>query len=140
MWQEFEKAICTDAACPSNPWPIEYRGVIVSTGKEVFNYGPLDWWSVNIAEFLAIVEWLKRLLQNQKYTILYSDSKTAIWWIKKGAINTTITKNKNNTILFEIIHESIQWLKLNSDRSNYITLSKRPTSQRGQIPADFWRK
>jgi ribonuclease HI len=93
--------------------------VIVSTGQEIFNYGPLDWWSVNIAEFLAIVEWLKRLLQNQKYTILYSDSKTAIWWIKKGAINTTITKNKNNTILFEIINESIQWLKLNSDRSNY---------------------
>lgn len=140
MWQEFEKAICTDAACPSNPGPIEYRGVIVSTWEEIFNYGPLAWWSVNIAEFLAIVEWLKRLLQNKKYTILYSDSKIAIWWIKKGNINTTIIQNSQNKKLFEIIDNDIKWLKHNSDRANHIQLSKRPTTQRGQIPADFWRK
>lgn len=140
MGNDFEKSICTDAACPSNPGPIEYRGVIVSTGQEIFNYGPLYWWSVNIAEFLAIVEWLKRLVQNKQYSILYSDSKTAIWWIKKGSINTTIRENNQNKKLFEIVHNSIQWLKLNSDRSYHITLSKRPTSQRGQIPADFWRK
>lgn len=136
----FSKSICTDAACPSNPGPIEYRGVIVSTGQEIFNYGPLDWWSVNIAEFLAIVEWLKRLLQNKKYTILYSDSITAIWWIKKGKINTTIIQNNQNKKLFEIIYDAVQWLKQHWDRSNSIILSKRPTSQRGQIPADFWRK
>ena len=140
MGKDFEKSVCTDAACPSNPGPVEYRGVIVSTGQEIFNYGPLDWWSVNIAEFLAIVEWIKRLLNQKIYNTLYSDSKIAIWWMKKGAINTTIIKNQNNTILFEIIHESIQWLKLNSNRSNHITLSKRPTGQRGQIPADFGRK
>jgi ribonuclease HI len=114
--------------------------VIISTGEEIFNYGPLGWWSVNIAEFLAIVEWIKRLLHNKTHTILYSDSKTAIWWIKKGNINTTIIQDNQNKKLFEIIYNSIEWLKLNSDRSHHITLCKRPTSQRGQIPADFWRK
>ena len=140
MWQKFEKAICTDAACPSNPGPVEYRGVIVANWEEIFNYGPLDWWSVNIAEFLAIVKGLERSKNNKKYTILYSDSITAIWWVKKGCINTTIRCNNHNKKLFEIINNSIQRLHNNPTRSDHITILKRPTSQRGQIPADFGRK
>jgi len=40
MGPEFDTAICTDAACPSNPGPIEYRGIHISTGDELFFYGP----------------------------------------------------------------------------------------------------
>ncbi len=140
MWQEFAKAICTDAACPSNPWPIEYRGVIVSSWEEVFNYGPYLWWSVNIAEFLAIVEGLQRLSWQDHYDILYTDSTIALWRILKGTLKTSIKPSHNNQQLFNKINEALTWLDNNPKRRHSIQLKKRPTSQRGQIPADFGRK
>ena len=147
MGPEFDTAICTDAACPSNPGPVEYRGVRISTGDELFFYGPYQWWSVNIAEFLAIVEGIK-IIENDDtvypslpwpYT-LYSDSKIALGRVKKWEINTQITKNSTNALLFEKVEQAEEWLHRNKQRSEFIILKKRPTSQRGQIPADFGRK
>lgn len=140
MRDDFEKAICTDAACPSNPGPVEYRWVIIDSCQEIFNYGPYQWGSVNIAEFLAIVAWIQRLSQQDKYSIIYTDSSIALWWIQKKDINTTIKTDKTNITLFNKIGESISRLNNNPERQQHITLKKRPTSQRGQIPADFWRK
>jgi ribonuclease HI len=147
MEENFESSICTDAACPSNPWPVEYRGVIISSWIEIFNYGPLEWWSVNIAEFLAIVKWLKRIQahnnnhsNNNKYTTLYSDSTIAIWWVQKWAINTTISATLQNQKLFSEVHNATDRLKQYPDRFKYTTIIKRPTRKRGQIPADFGRK
>lgn len=166
MGDEFDIAICTDAACSSNPGPIEYRGVCVSTGDELFFYGPYLGGSVNIAEFLAIVEGMRYLLCHSgldpKYDcweykmlnrvqhdnrkditrqyILYSDSKIAISRIQKGTINTQILPNSNNKELFTKIREAEQWLLDHPQRSQFVILKKRPTSQRGQIPADFGRK
>ncbi len=147
MGPEFDTAICTDAACPFNPGPVEYRGVRISTGDELFFYGPYQWWSVNIAEFLAIVEGIK-IIENDDviypslpwpYT-LYSDSKIALSRVKKWKINTQITKNSTNALLFKKVEQAEEWLHRNKQRSEFIILKKRPTSQRGQIPADFGRK
>ena len=140
MWYDFSKSICTDAACPSNPWPIEYRWVVIENNKEIFNYGPYAWWSVNIAEFLGIIEWLKRLKKNKKYNILYTDSITALWRVQKNSLKTTIKQTSENKKLFEQINEAIQRLNDNSEWKENITIKKRPTTERGQIPADFWRK
>ena len=154
MGPEFDTAICTDAACPSNPGPVEYRGVRISTGDELFFYGPYQWWSVNIAEFLAIVEGIK-IIENWELKIknddglsfplqwpytLYSDSKIALSRVKKWKINTQITKNSTNALLFEKVEQAEEWLHRNKQRSEFVILKKRPTSQRGQIPADFGRK
>lgn len=140
MWDDFKKAICTDAACPSNPWPIEWRGVIISTWKQIFHKGPYLWWSVNIAEFLAIIEGLQWIQSNPSYNTLYSDSTIAIWRVNKGIINTNIKQTSSNRILFDKIQEAIVWLTLNTKRSSSVMLKKRPTTTWGQIPADFWRK
>lgn len=154
MGPEFDTAICTDAACPSNPGPVEYRGVRISTGDELFFYGPYQWWSVNIAEFLAIVEGIK-IIENWELKIrndgglypslqwpypLYSDSKIALSRVKKWKINTQIIKNSTNALLFEKVEQAEEWLHHNKQRSELVILKKRPTSQRGQIPADFGRK
>ncbi len=178
MGSDFDHAICTDAACPSNPGPIEYRGVDIASGKELFSYGPYPWGSVNIAEFLAIVEgmkyiigrhpasylrswerneveskdlvWGRSILRQDVSTslhyaqhdakVLYSDSKIAISRIQKGKINTQIVESNTNRVLFEKVTQAEDRLKNNPQRSQTITLKKRPTSQRGQIPADFGRK
>ncbi|MDE7117855.1 MAG: viroplasmin family protein, partial [Bacteroidaceae bacterium] len=51
------EAIAVDAACSGNPGKMEYRGVYLRTGKEIFHYGPV-WGTNNIGEFLAIVHGL----------------------------------------------------------------------------------
>lgn len=145
MGEEFEYAICTDAACPSNPGPVEYRGVRVATGEEIFSYGPYAWWSVNIAEFLAIVEGMKKCkdwtLQSKSWKIIiYSDSKIAISRIQKGKINTTIPPDSINTLLFIKVYAAEQRLHANPIWSQDVILKQWPTAQRGQIPADFGRK
>ena len=34
------ESIAVDAACSGNPGPMEYRGVYLRTGKEIFHFGP----------------------------------------------------------------------------------------------------
>ena len=75
-----------------------------------------------------------------KQYILYSDSKIAISRVQKGIINTQILPNSNNKELFTKIQEAEGRLHNHPTRSQSIILKKRPTSQRGQIPADFGRK
>lgn len=36
MGEDFQNSIATDAACPSNPGPIEYRGVDIAHQSEIF--------------------------------------------------------------------------------------------------------
>lgn len=55
-------------------------------------------------------------------------------------MNTKIIPNQSNRELFEKIYEAEQWLSQHTERSQCVVLKKRPTSQRGQIPADFGRK
>ena len=71
-------AICVDAACSGNPGPMEYRGVDLSTGRELFHFGPIGGATNNIGEFLAIVHALAMLEKEGRSGVtVYSDSRTA---------------------------------------------------------------
>lgn len=48
-------AIAVDAACAGNPGRMEYRGVDVASGVELFRFGPVDDGTNNVGEFLALV-------------------------------------------------------------------------------------
>ena len=141
MGEDFQNSITTDAACPSNPWPIEYRGVVTDGQKEIFNIWPLSGGSTNIAEYLGIVHGLAWITTNNTHhTILYSDSKIAIGRVERNTLNTTIQENDSNTELWNHIRNAQERLSDNPTRSSLITLKKRPTKFWGQIPADFGRK
>lgn len=58
--------LAVDAACSGNPGPMEYRGVYLLTGQEIFHFGPV-YGTNNIGEFLAIVHALA--LMKQKTSI-----------------------------------------------------------------------
>ena len=47
-------AWAVDAACSGNPGKMEYRGVDLTTGQQLFHFGPIKGTN-NIGEFLAIV-------------------------------------------------------------------------------------
>ena len=132
------ESISVDAACSGNPGLMEYRGVWTADRSEIFHYGPAKDGTNNIGEFLALVHALALLQKkNDSATPIYSDSKTAIAWVKKKKANTQLKPTRNNTELFEMIRRAEKWLKENN-WSNPI--HKWETEHWGEIPADFGRK
>lgn len=128
--------LAVDAACSGNPGPMEYRGVYLLTGQEVFHFGPVHGTN-NIGEFLAIVHGLALLKQKGSDMPLYSDSRNALGWVKKKHCKTTLARTAKTEALFQLIERAENWLKNNS----YTTpLRKWETDQWGEVPADFGRK
>jgi ribonuclease HI len=133
----FEKnSIAVDAACSGNPGELEYQGIDLPTGKIIFHKRfPL--WTNNIWEFLALVEGLKYLQKHASDQYLYSDSKHAISRIWQKKCKTKLEKSPWTERIFEEIYQAEEWLRQYSFPSKIL---KRETSERGEIPADFWRK
>lgn len=130
-------AWAVDAACSGNPGPMEYRGIDLATGAEVFHFGPLHGTN-NIGEFLAIVHALA-LLEKQGDTqkTIYSDSYNAILWVKKKQCKTKLKRTPQTEPLYQIITRAEQWLRTHVYQNPVI---KWETAIWGEVPADFGRK
>ncbi len=132
------ESIAVDAACSGNPGDMEYRGVYTADGRELFHVGPLEEGTNNIGEFLAIVHALAMLKQQGKPAMpIYSDSKTAQGWVKKGKCNTKLDHNSRNDKIFQLIERAEKWLAVNKITNPIL---KWETEDWGEIPADFGRK
>lgn len=130
-------SIAVDAASSGNPGKMEYCGVDTKTKKVLFHQGPFQQGTSNVGEFLALVHGLAFLKQKNSNRILYSDSRIAIGWVRKGKCGTKLKKGPKNKMLFELIERAEDWLKKN----RYTTpIVKWETKAWGEIPADFGRK
>lgn len=131
------EAVAVDAACSGNPGPMEYRGVCLATGQELFHYGPV-WGTNNIGEFLAIVHALALLKQQGRRLAVYSDSRNALLWVKAHKCRTKLPRTPRTEALFGLIERAERWL----DTHDYadIPLIKWDTARWGEVPADFGRK
>ncbi len=130
-------SLAVDAACSGNPGKVEYRGVYVGSGQEIFRVGPYEKGTNNIGEFLAIVHGLA-LLKKQNLAIpVYSDSVNAMLWVKNKKCKTKLEPVKENAFLFDLIARAEKWLKENTYPNQIL---KWETQQWGEIPADFGRK
>ena len=129
-------ALAVDAACSGNPGPMEYRGVYLGDGKEIFHFGPVHGTN-NIGEFLAIVHALAMLHKQGLTMTIYSDSRTAISWVRKKCCKTQLERNEETEQLFQLIERAEAWLK--SHRVT-VPIVKWETEQWGEVPADFGRK
>ncbi|MCA9247004.1 MAG: ribonuclease H family protein [Planctomycetales bacterium] len=130
-------SLCVDAACSGNPGAMEYRGVELSSGAMLFQRGPYPDATVNLGEFLAIVEGLVHLKREGKSWPIYSDSRTAIAWVRNRQIKTTLPRRATNRKVFELIDRALAWLTKNSYSTRVL---KWKTDEWGEIPADFGRK
>ena len=130
------QAIAVDAACSGNPGQMEYRGVYLATGQEIFHFGPI-YGTNNIGEFLAIVHGLALLKQKQSNMPVYSDSRNALLWVKQRTCKTKLPRTAESEDLFKYIERAEKWLKENHYSNRLI---KWETDQWGEIPADFGRK
>ena len=139
--QKFGKPILNslsvDAACSGNPGKMEYRGVYTDTSTQLFIQGPFEMGTNNIGEFLALVHGLSFLKKEKLDMPIYSDSKIAIGWVKKGQCRTNIPITEKNKKLFDLVKRAENWLKENTYTTKIL---KWETKAWGEIPADFGRK
>lgn len=134
-----KNAIAVDAACSGNPGPVEYRGVRVDTGMEVFRVGPLQGGSNNMGEYLALVHALALLdKQGDTTTPVYADSMNAITWLRRRGCRTKIERTEANKKIFELLDRADAWVRNHLYIPNPVL--KWDTAQWGEIPADFGRK
>ncbi len=137
MRQPVYPSWAVDAAWNTATREMEYRGVDAQTGQEIFRQGPFPDATNNIGEFLAIVHALA-LLQQQGSTIpVYTDSLTAISWVRAKQARTKLNPTSRNQQIFELVKRAEKWLKTNTWGNK---LLKWETHLWGEIPADFGRK
>lgn len=129
-------SLAVDAACSGNPGKMEYRGVYVGNGQQLFHFGPIHGTN-NIGEFLAIVHGLAYLKQKGWDMPIYTDSVNALLWIKQKKCKTKLVRNEKTEKVWAMIDRAEKWLATNT----YTTkIMKWETEKWGEIPADFGRK
>ena len=135
--QPIRHSICVDAACRGVPGPVEYQAVYTDTGEYLFRQGPFAWGTNNIGEFLAVVHALASLQRKGDTRPIYSDSLTALSWVRAKQCKTTLPEDERNEELFVLIRRAEQWLHENAYENAVL---KWDTEHWGEIPADFGRK
>jgi ribonuclease HI len=126
------KGIATDAAHSTKNLLTEYQGIDLATGKRIF-YKNLGNQTVNIGEFLAVVDAAKYIIENDyQPRIIYTDSKTAISWFK----NKSTASNKVN----HDVKKAELFLRVLSYDVDTIEVRYWDNKNWGETPADFGRK
>lgn len=131
-------SIAVDGACSKNPGPMEYQGVDVKTGACIFHVGPLEDGTNNVAEYLAIIHalaWLDRT--DNRHTVVYSDSRTAMAWLRNRGHKSSLKPTPANTKIMDMLRRADIWIRTHI---NHNPVLKWDTESWGEIPADFNRK
>jgi ribonuclease HI len=135
--QPVPESYCVDAACKGVPGPMEYRCVHTTSRRELFRQGPYQNGTNNVGEFLAIVHTLAIFKKRGWAYPIYSDSKTAILWVKKKKCKTRLRRDDQNDPIFDLIARAEDWLVKNEYENQVL---KWETEAWGEIPADYGRK
>lgn len=130
------ECLCVDAACSGNPGPMEYRGIYLPSGREVFRFGPIQGTN-NIGEFLAIVHALALMKQRGVVMPIYSDSVSGMAWVRNRKAKTSLERNEQTSEALDLVLRAEKWLRENGVAAPVL---KWNTDEWGEIPADFGRK
>ena len=126
------EGIAVDAAHSTKNKRTEFQGVDLRTGKKIL-YQDIGNQTINIGEFLAIVEAVKYIIDNNyEPKVIFSDSNTAISWFN----NKRTASGKRNMKLMKAeiyLRAMAYWV-------DEIKVVKWDNRQWGEIPADFNRK
>ncbi|AUD07208.1 ribonuclease H1 domain-containing protein [Spirosoma pollinicola] len=132
-----QDSLVVDAAWNTASGDMEYQGIYLATKQKLFLKGPYCDGTNNIGEFLAIVHALALLHQKNSNIPVYSDSRTAIGWVKKKKANTKLEETARNAELFELLDRAESWLQTHRFANPVL---KWETTVWGENPADFGRK
>ncbi|MCM3490276.1 ribonuclease H family protein [Alkalihalophilus marmarensis] len=130
-------SISVDVGCRGNPGIVEYKGVHTQTGEILFAHDEIHIGTNNMGEFLAIVHGLAYLKEHGLNKPIYSDSLTAIKWVKQKKAKSTLDRNERTAYIWSLVDRAEKWLQENE----YDTpILKWHTEKWGEIKADYGRK
>lgn len=129
---DLSKGIAVDAAHSMKQKKTKFRGVDLATGEVIF-YKSLGNKTINIGEFLAIVEACKYIIEHKhEPKRIFSDSQVAISWFKnKEAASVKREREVDKALIY--LRAAYTWV----DEIEVIHWDNR---QWGEIPADFGNK
>lgn len=130
-------SLSVDVGTRGNPGPVEYKGVDTRTGEILFYVGPIENGTNNLGEFIAIVHALAYLKQQGSSKTIYSDSRTALSWLRNKKVASTLVRNESTRKIWELTDRAVQWLENNTYDNKVV---KWNTEEWGEIRADFGRK
>jgi len=131
-----KECIIVDGSCVKGGI-IEYRGFHYPSMNQLFSKGPFDGGTNNIAEFLGLVS---GMMYSEKYNLflpVYSDSNTALSWVRWGKHNSGLEKTEENEQIFRGLASAEKWLSKNKSE---VVVEKWRTDLWGENPADYDRK
>ena len=131
--------IAVDASCLGNPGLVQYRGINLDTQEEIFCSTKMDGGTNNIGEFLAVVQAMQYLFSWKQTGEIYTDSKTALSWIRNGEMNTQADRDEMDDDLVNDIDFAIEFMER---RGEFYKPMVRfwNTKELSESPADFGRK
>lgn len=131
-------SLCVDAAWNSVTKIMEYRGVWIDDGAVVFEEGPFDAATNNIGEFLAVVRALRYLNESGSDAAIYTDSKTAMSWVRNRRVRSeSMVLGKTSEQIEAMVTAALNWLV---DHEIHSRVLKWKTRAWGEVPADYGRK
>lgn len=126
------EGIATDAAHSSKNRITEFQGIDLKTGKRLF-YQNIGNKTVNIGEFLGVVEAAKYIIENDfSPRVIYTDSITALTWFRNK--KTASKKKCKDLQKAEIFLKALAW------DVDSIEVRHWDNKAWGEIPADFGNK
>lgn len=129
---DLTQGIAVDAAHSVKNKRTEIQGIDLRTGKVVF-YQDLGNQTINIGEFLAIVEAVKYIISNNyKPMRIFSDSNTAISWFR----NKRTASGKRNKLL----QKAEAYIRIAAFWVDKVEVIKWNNKLWGETPADFGNK
>lgn len=127
-----QEGITCDCAHSMKRGITEYQAHDLATGERLF-YVNLGDMTVNIGEFLAVVDSIKYIIEHDfPEKIIYTDSMTALAWVRN--MKTASKKPCKELEKAEI------FLKVNKYWVDQIQIIHWKTREWGEIPSDFGNK
>ena len=131
------EGIVVDGACDGNPGPAEYQVFDIKTNTRLAHIR-IGHATNNIAEFIALVHGMALVKNHDLNYKVFSDSTTAIAWVKSRKVKTSMVADKENVRALSLLSRAEKWLQEND--ASGIEVEKWQTRQWGENPADFGRK
>ncbi|AEI39079.1 ribonuclease H [Paenibacillus mucilaginosus] len=130
-------SLSVDVGCSGNPGIVEYKGVHTRTGEVLFEHAPISKGTNNMGEFLAIVHGLAYLKQKGSSMTIYSDSMTAIAWVRNKKVASTLVRDASTKEIWTLVDRAEEWIRQNTWPNKIL---KWNTKAWGEIKADYGRK
>jgi len=129
--------MAVDAACNMQTGQMEYQGVALADKHLIFHQGPFAGGTNNVGEYLALVHALAYCQKHSLHIPIYTDSKTALAWLRKKKHGSKLEPTPQNRPLFTLLHRADAWLSANTYANPVL---KWETKLWGENLADFGRK